>query len=246
MSAYHSIHTNCRRGFTLLEVLLASTILGILLVLLLFLGNGALRLWRDGEQRRDSLREARAALQILAEDLHSAVITTNPESLLIDQGTNEEGGDVSRLFFLVSHPADRRDSKSHGDLCATGYFLAKDPHGIGCRNLYRFHVSGDRVATAVEENHLGSLYSGAAPTNEATTELLAHNIVGLEIKGLPEYSKPPEALEITLSAINGTTERLLSTDPGAKERNQRLLNTHLQRYSAIIHLPPPREATLTP
>jgi prepilin-type N-terminal cleavage/methylation domain-containing protein len=246
MSDPHRIHTKSSTGFTLLEVLLASAILCTLLVLLLCLGNGALRMWRDGEHRRESLREARAALQILAEDLHSAVITTNPSSLMIERGTKTNECDASRIFFLVSHHADKRDSKSRGDLCATGYFLAKDPHGVGCRNLYRFHASGDRVAMAAEGDRLGSLYAEATPTNESTTELLSHNIVGLEIIPLTEHSQQPEALEITLSAVNGTTERLLVADPGAKDRNQKLINNHLQRYSVIIHLPPPREGGLVP
>jgi len=233
-------------GFTLLEVLLASAILCILVILLLWMGNAGLRFWRDGEQRRESLREARAAFQILTEDLHSAVITTNPESLMINQGTPISENETSQLFFLVSHPADRRDSTIRGDLCATGYFLAKDPHGVGSRNLYRFHVSGDRVAIAVEENHLGSLYAEAAPTNESTTELLAHNIIGFQITELPAHAEPPEALEITLYAINGSTESLLAADPGAKERNERLLKTHLQRYSTTVHLPPLRESAITP
>jgi len=235
-----SRHRYCG-GFTLLEVLLASAILAVLVIFLLCMGNGAVRLWRDGEQRRESLREARAGLQILAEDLHSAVITTNPASLLLEGKSNGSDLESDRLFFLVSHPCDRRNSNSKGDLCATGYFLAKDSDGNGCRNLYRYHASGEQVSAAFEQDEISALYSHASPTNEATTELLARNIIGFEAKGLPEHSNPPTALKITLSAINGTAERLIASEPGATQRNQHLLRKHLQQYSTIIHLPPLRE-----
>jgi prepilin-type N-terminal cleavage/methylation domain-containing protein len=228
-------------GFTLLEVLLASTILVVLMVLLLGMGSGALRLWRDGEQRRESLREARAALQIISEDLHSAVITTNQESLLVEKDPKINEGECERLFFLTSHPCDRRNAHEKGDLCAAGYFIARDSNESGARNLYRFHVAAETVAKAVENNCLSKLYAQASPTNENTTELLARNIVGFRIRQLPQDFHPPEALEVTVSAINGTTERLLSSEPMAVDRNQRLLKRHLQNYSVLIHLPPLRE-----
>jgi prepilin-type N-terminal cleavage/methylation domain-containing protein len=230
-------------GFTLTEVLVSSAILAVLILLLLGMGDGASKVWREGEGRREALRELRASLQIITEDLHSAVITTNSDSLDIRKPEQEQS---SGLFFLVSHPADRRHSEIKGDLCAGGYFLAADPKENGCTNLYRFHAYGEPVSKAVEEDSLQELYGKASPENAATTELLARNIVFFQIHPLPEQSTPPELLEVTLSAINTRTARLIASDPKAIERNGRLLREGLQRSTAIIHLPPCREGVSLP
>ena len=230
-------------GFTLTEVLVSSAILAVLILILLGMGDGASKVWRDGEGRREALRELRASLQIITEDLHSAVITTNSDSL--DIRKSEQEGSPG-LFFLVSHPADRRHSEIKGDLCAAGYFLAADPKEKGCTNLYRFHASGEPVSKALEEDSLQELYDKASPDNTATTELLARNIVSLQIRPLPEQGTPPELLKVTLSAINTRTARLIASDPKAGERNGRLLREGLQRSTAIVHLPPCREGVSLP
>ncbi|MCX8493297.1 MAG: prepilin-type N-terminal cleavage/methylation domain-containing protein [Chthoniobacterales bacterium] len=230
-------------GFTLMEVLVSSAILVVLILLLLGMGDGASKVWRDGEGRREALRELRASLQIITEDLHSAVITTNSDSLDIRKSEQERS---PGLFFLVSHPADRRHSEIKGDLCDVGYFLAADPKEQGCTNLYRFHASGEPVSKAVEEDSLQDLYEKASPENAATTELLARNIVFFQIRSLPEQSTPPELLKVTLSAINTRTARLIASEPKAGERNSRLLREGLQRSTAIIHLPPYREGVSLP
>ncbi len=230
-------------GFTLLEVLVSSAILLVLMLLLLGMGDGASKIWRDGEGRREAQRELRAALQLITEDLHSAVITTNAESLSISE--SKEGRPQS-LFFLVSHPSDRRHAEIKGDLCAAGYFLAADPKESGCTNLYRFHASGETVAKAVEDDSLQELYREASPENASTTELLARNIVSLRIVPLPVKTSPPELLEVTLSAINARTAHLIASEPKAAERNARLLRERAQWSTGIIHLPTSRDVIPMP
>jgi len=226
----------------LVEILVSSAILLVLMLLLLGMGNSASQLWSDSEGKREALRELRASLQMITEDLHSAVITTNAESLEVRKSANAP----QSLFFLVSHPGDRRHETIKGDLCATGYFLAPDPKENGCTNLYRFHASGEAVARAVEEDSLGALYAEAGPQNLSTTELLARNIVSFRILTLPETTNAPELLDVTLSAINARTARLIASDPKAGERNERLLKQREQCATAIIHLPACREETPSP
>jgi len=230
-------------GFTLTEILVSSAILAVLIVILLSVGDGVSKVWRDGEGRREALRELRASLQIITEDLHSAVITPNTDSLEIRKS---QQGLSPALFFLVSHSKDRRHSEIKGDLCAAGYFLAVDPKEKRCTNLYRFHASGELVAKAVEEDSLQELYDKASPENTATTELMARNIISLQIVPLPEKTTPPELLELTLSAINTRTAHLIASDTKAVERNARLLREGLQRATAIIKLPAPREGPSLP
>jgi len=77
-------------GFTLLEVLVSTVILSILVLILIGMSDGASRLWRDGEHRRESLTEGMGGLQIISDDLRSAVVTSNPDTLIIESQSPEE------------------------------------------------------------------------------------------------------------------------------------------------------------
>ena len=246
------ISARCRAScaFSLLEVLIASTILALVVALLLGMVDGASNLWRNGERRREALREVRAGLRMIEEDLHSAVLTVAPETLLIEDSEQQVGSGKSRsqnIFFLVSHPPDQRHSGIKGDLCATGYFIAPAPEGKGVCNLYRFHASGDDVAEAYEEKNLPTLYATASPGNK-NTELLARNITGLEIQptSLSGEREHPDALRLTLSAVNGDTTRLIALGPEAKERNDLLLRQHQLHLSTFVSLPPQRDMPRAP
>jgi len=245
-----------RPGFTLLEVMVSMVVLSILLLLLIGMTDGASRLWRDGEHRRESLREAIAGLQMISDDLHSAVVTSNPATLLIEPGdqrhelpdeasTDQSGQGGAKLFFLVSHSPDHREVEARGDLCAVGYFVGRSSETNGVDHLYRFHASGKEVMEALVKGTLRELYAQASPSDPRSTELLAKNIVSLNVspigKTLP--GGHPEALSITIAAINGDTARLLSSDPASKQRNDRLSLRHLQQFSTIVHLPPLRESS---
>jgi type II secretory pathway pseudopilin PulG len=221
-------------AFTLLEVLISSAILVIMMILLIGIADHTTRLWSSGEQRRNAAREVRAGMEMMTDDLHSAVITTNPTTFVI---TKEEGGNGStRIFFLVSHPEEKRNLRHEGDLCATGYFIASDPKetgkssGIG--NLYRFHTSGDLVVTAYREHKLQELYDTASLSNSLTTELLARNIVKLNVRRIEENSLSDPLLMISLSALG---------DGKVGTKSASLNDAHLYRCTTFLRLPPERE-----
>ena len=229
-------------GFTLVELLVSSAILTLIIVLLVGMADGVSRIWRDGERRREAIREARAGLEMITEDLHSAVITTNPATIFIKEVKgHDQPLDGSSLFLLTSHSSEKRQTGNEGDLCATGYFTALDPDGSGTRDLYRFHASGKPVANALEQGKLKELYATGSPENTSTTELLARHIVALDVQRVAGATVSSGSLLITLSALGGETARIIASDSQAKERNDRLLRQHLQRYSTIVRLPPMRE-----
>ena len=216
-------------GFTLLEVLISSAILAVVMILLIGMANHTTSLWHRGERHRDASREVRAGLQMITEDLHSAVLTTNPATLDITPNHTNGG---SALFFLVSHPGEKQAADNEGDLCATGYFIAEDPRQQGVGNLYRFHASGASVTRAFEQNKLQALYASASLTNTATTELLARRLVKLDVRRVEGESTSGGLLMISLS-----TPR----DGKAVKKDSTLQDEQLLRYSTIIRLPPQRE-----
>lgn len=226
-------------AFTLLEVLLSSVILAGMVVLLLVMTDGASRIWGDWEKRRGPLREATASLHMMTEDLRCAVITEDPSSLMIrDEAAPPGRGDS--LFFLVSHARECRQPAVIGDLCAAGYFIA--PGDKGQPDLFRFHASGEEVMRALRSNSLPQLYATAAP-GRSNTELLARNVADLRIRRLPEGDQQANhsTLLLTITTLNGTEARRLSSQSPDREQLESLLRTKGVRLSAAVALPSLRE-----
>jgi prepilin-type N-terminal cleavage/methylation domain-containing protein len=204
-------------GFTLLELLVSAVILAVIVVLLMGMSDHSSKLWNQSENKRLAGREARAALEIISEDLHNAVITSNPDTLLI---STQGKGKGDRLFFLTSHPSEKRNEGIKGDLCAIGYFVSDDPKHQETKNLYRFHLSGTALTNAFENDQLGNLYATATATN---SELLARNIVQLDLQRLvPPSADPLLRVSISASAVNA----------GVLKKSPPPL-----RYSTIVRLP---------
>lgn len=226
-------------AFTLLELLVSSTILLTLLVLLLGATEASSRLWNRAEQRRAPLREAGTSLHLIGHDLRSAVITPDPDSLLI-RDDKASGIRAESLFFLVSHSPEGHGKDPVGDLCATGYFTAPSAEEKGSRNLYRFHASGRAVLDALHGGKLRDLYATASP-GSANTELLARHVEGLEFDRLetPDSKEIPRGLRMTISTVDGSSAREIAGLDGAAR--EAFLLKHGTRLTKIVLLPTPRE-----
>ncbi len=124
-----------RCAFTILEVLVASAILGILVVILLGTLSATLSVWRNTDNKVSADREGRSALLIFGQDLANAVMPTNP-ALWPRLVTN--GGTVF-LQFLTLKPQDYQGAGDVGDVCYVEYAV-----DTNTRSLVRlFHGSGD-------------------------------------------------------------------------------------------------------
>jgi prepilin-type N-terminal cleavage/methylation domain-containing protein len=205
-----------RRAFTLLELLVSVTILALLVILLFSIVEGATRLWRSSENRVDSYREARAALNVIASDLRSALITTDTNFFRINAVTYPGSGAPPNrsgsLFFITALPPDAQapnrggsrsgnDKKSEvpkSELCAVGYFVAYEktsPDASAERsfNLYRFfRNSNDTFEEGIKE---GQPFEEVA-INEPT-DVLARNITSFKIDAYT-YAQDAETGEITV------------------------------------------------
>lgn len=199
-------------AFSLLEVLVAMSVLSILLVLLLSVTNNASKLWRANESRVDSYREARAAINILATDLGSLYASTNtacfaitpdegsdPDLPSIKTGTTKSGMD-GKLFFLTALPADAQEAgKNKSDLCTVGYFLGFDKtsltgKGSPSYNLYRYFRSSDDTFTALRAGKpFAGVDTDTIPTS-STVEVLARNITGFKVEPYTIDSASPKNL----------------------------------------------------
>jgi len=236
----------CESAFTLTELLVSSVILALMMILLVGMTDGASRLWRDGERRREASREARAGIRMMAQDLRSAVLLTGCKSLVIEKSADEQGAD-DRLFFLACHPGEQRFQGGKGDLCATGYFVGTSGKIAEGTGLYRFHAPPTEVLEAIRSGTLRRLYDRAS-THGDSAELVARNIVRLEIldvsreqEGAGRRSEDilPTALKITLSAVDGAVARRAGQSLAG--HGAVLPAGSIQSYSTVVRLPLPAE-----
>lgn len=110
-------------AFTLVELLIAMTILSLLVVLTASLLSGVSRAWISGEQQVETFQDGRAITELISRELSQAVISSrlqlvqNPS---FPPGLNQRANSDS-IFWQA--PAT---STTSGDLAEIGYYLTAD------------------------------------------------------------------------------------------------------------------------
>lgn len=126
-----------RRAFTLIEVMTAILIGGILCVLLFALVDRTLFSWGQTLGKMETHREARAALDQLADDFRSAVFDENKETFYGDFSDEEVRHDS--LGFLIA-----KRGQWKGDWCFVRYALkwreARGNRGVGFDLIREFYL----------------------------------------------------------------------------------------------------------
>jgi len=254
------------QGFTILELLVAMTVMSLLLVLLLSMVDNATKLWRENENRVDSYREARAALGIMSRDLANGLSSlTNTNYFLLDSSafplvsgiggivTNTNSG--SALFFLTALPAKAQERNSNkSDVCQVGYFAAFNSTTGSTNqslNLYRYFRSSDPTFQRLT-NGTGLFNTPAPFPNSDDTELLARNITGFTTRAytltnntLINFTQTtdtpqPDLIEISIRAINQDAARKLPNDLSAwTNSNSPIIRPVEQTFTTRIRLNKP-------
>ncbi len=124
--------TRSRAGFTLIEVLIAVTLLAIISLLVWQAMGGAIASKERFEKREMSFRQASLALERISRDLAVAVLYVHPESLGVSESGEQSiksvligvnNGDQDKLTFdTLSHIRYLKDVKE-SDLAEVSYFL---------------------------------------------------------------------------------------------------------------------------
>ncbi len=115
-----------KSGFTLIEILLATAITALIVVLLMHIFSATATTWTHAEQRTDAFREARAALESMDRDLRNAVPAPKPSAspdpsppmlvLNFDPNTASQDQVNEEIYMISSHP-----NSGKSDLCTIGY-----------------------------------------------------------------------------------------------------------------------------
>lgn len=195
-------------AFTLIELMAASTVLSLVLLLMVGMQDQMSRAWGNANRRTDVTREARTALRLMMGDLsrmnlRQTSFPSNNFTPIVNAGVPIVlGGMVgansnplsiptwlpnSQYFFGV---VSRRPTLSNpSDLAVVGYYIASATNtnvsGIStpAYNLYRYYLPQLSDVT----NQLAGWMSGAvslatpATAGDTNNEVVARNMVGLRI-----------------------------------------------------------------
>lgn len=128
-----------RRGFTIVELLVSTSLLATLMLVLAAVTESASRAWRQGTNRTDTFQSARTALELMARELAPAVVDTRMQFVI---GPNTIVSSVVRSSSAAL--ADKFAPESpvllwmapigeNGALRCVGYYLHRDT----ARKFYR-------------------------------------------------------------------------------------------------------------
>lgn len=165
------------RSFTLIELMCASTLLSVILLMMVGMQDQMSKAWSNSNRRMDATREARAALRMMSSDLGNLYFRTNtsgssmaynpsrspiPMAILNDDArattlpiTNAQTGSVA-IFALVQRQSSVPNPNAVFDeFCAVGYYIGSgedmDVNGFKRTNynLYRYFRTGAQLTPAL-------------------------------------------------------------------------------------------------
>lgn len=201
--------TRIPAAFTLLEILVATAILAIIVVILASIASEASRMWSAAEAQNQRRSTGRALLQFIARDLEMALIpnpypSTNPVNLQFAVSLPN----LMPASILNPHAAFWQApvavDRSRGDLAEIGYFVRWDTNqsGMAKAQLCRFLVD----PTDTNAFQIYSRKGDGSPAdwfNASTVDLVApatadkeyrgwfaDNVIALWIRCLDREGKP--------------------------------------------------------
>jgi prepilin-type N-terminal cleavage/methylation domain-containing protein len=232
-------------AFTLLEVLVASAIMGIVMFVLVSTANTSLQLWRGTSEKIAKDREGRTGLALLAWDLQNIVQPTNL-TLRPWINTNNVIGSPSGqtvLRFLTLKPADYQTDPATdlGDVCYVEYRYTNN-------SLARAFVSSSNTFAALTN----STPAFPSPPDSAF-QTLVPNVWSFKFWGIEstntnvaynpsngEQSSPAQTLrsvEYRLGLLDQKHMRLHRADPTSLPAQVR--DSSIRWYQAIQPVLPP-------
>ncbi|MGI9086678.1 MAG: PulJ/GspJ family protein [Chthoniobacterales bacterium] len=148
------------RAFTLVELLVAISITALIVVLLGRVLSGTAAQWQASDQRIDSFRDARAALQIMARDLSQADLTADAQALTLSD-LDPSGNYAREAFALTSTP-----NSGKSNLCTVGYYSTWDAN-TKTFTLKRLFRDSDETVLSLAQSPaaFATLFTKGPPAN---------------------------------------------------------------------------------
>ena len=142
-----------KRAFTLIEIMVATVIMVVLVGLVIQITSEVLKVWSRSSGKLSANAEARIAMDLITQDLETAVFRNNGQQWLRVEGPETTGGeydDDTVSLKLFSPALDRPKKYSASDNIPSGYSVGDDIPGDICAIGYRLqhkesYAGGDDV-----------------------------------------------------------------------------------------------------
>jgi len=190
-----------RSAFTLIEIMVATVVMIVLTGLVIQITGEVLKVWNRSSGKLSANAEARIALDLLTQDLETAVFRNNEQQWLRVEAPVDPGGNYTNqtvALKLFSPALDRQKFEADGvtptpgDICGIAYRLAFKESYAGGGNvyaLYRFietpsntfdELMGPSITTPdVQKSLTGGVWTESSVTDEQN--YLASNIVEFKV-----------------------------------------------------------------
>lgn len=185
-----------RRGFTLIEIMVATVIMVILVGFFIKITTDVLKVWNRSAGKLSSSAEARIAMDLITSDFENSMIRNNGQQWLRVQGPEKAGGEfngnsVSLKLFSAASDRPKKYTESDlkpegavtgdpisGELCALGYHLKfKESYSGGTPTyaLYRYLINPyetflDYLDTAELDTSVQATLSGSGASPNGWSE----------------------------------------------------------------------------
>ncbi len=132
-----------RSAFTLIEIMVATVVMLILVGLVVQITSNVLNFWNRASGKLAANAEARIAMDLLTQDLQTAVFRSNDQQWLRVEGPEDINGlyDSQTVALKLFSPALDRDISSAGDICAIAYRLEYQSSFTGGSRVYALYRS---------------------------------------------------------------------------------------------------------
>jgi prepilin-type N-terminal cleavage/methylation domain-containing protein len=121
------INNIAKRAFTLIEIMVATVIMVVLVGLVIQITSEVLKVWTRSSGKLAANAEARIAMDMITQDLETAVFRNNGQQWLRVDGPEAMAASAPYTSHTVAlklfSPALDRDTSSAGDICGIAYRL---------------------------------------------------------------------------------------------------------------------------
>lgn len=227
-------------AFTLLEVLVASAIMGIVMFVLVSTANTSLQLWRGTTEKIAVNREGRTGMALLAWDLQNIIQPTNTALRPHINVQNISGNSATEpvLRFLTLKPTDyQQQPQDLGDVCYVEYRYTNN-------SLMRAFVGSADTFASLQVGEF-------PPVNDSDFQTLVPNVYACKFWGLQSVgsdvtydnkgrqSLPAQSLRSIEYRIGVLDQKLMKLYKSGVQLVPKQLSESLRWYQAIQTVSPP-------
>ncbi|MEZ0298526.1 MAG: type II secretion system protein J [Candidatus Methylacidiphilales bacterium] len=248
-------------GFSLVELVTATTILSILSLVLIHLSNNAGRVWSQGESQNQHRQRARTVLDFIGRELKHATLSTGYNAgrpslqfLINDPTLGSEYRNRDTIFWQAPVATET----SAGDLAEIGYFVRWNGTQA---NLCRFFVNPRDTANYLIYRSPSQAWitddvlDAVSPADKTNSYqgLFLENVLGLWVNGYRSNgsayggdsrtttpaNRLPAYVELSLVLIDASTASQLKNGAAAPSTIRSLYSTTTSAEEFMAQLPRP-------